>query len=98
MHAYVIVDPAFDGFGDLIFPLDSNFYAGDTLGNLTLTWYSHIDPKMTVRICNYFKNQVMSGNQIFYDIYIQRKKERIIPSLKILVCSSSVAIKAPLFL
>lgn len=71
----VIVDPAFDGFGDLIFPLDSNYYAGDTLGNLTLTWYSHIDPKMTVRICNYFKNQVMSGNQIFYDIYTEEERK-----------------------
>ena len=41
----VITDPAFGQFGRLLFPVDDWYYSGDTLGELQLTWYSHIDPQ-----------------------------------------------------
>ena len=40
----VINDPAFDGYGRLIFPVDTGYYSGNTLGELRLTWYNNIDP------------------------------------------------------
>ena len=36
----VINDPVFGGYGRLIFPVNTGYYSGDTLGNLRLTWYS----------------------------------------------------------
>ena len=54
----VINDPVFGNYGRLIFP--SRGYAScNTLGNLDLTWYSHIDPNKTVEIVNYMKSQVL---------------------------------------
>lgn len=52
----VISDPVLANFGRLIFPVDSGYYSGDTLGELRLTWYSNIDPNKTVEISNYMKN------------------------------------------
>ena len=49
----VISDPSFGDYGRLIFPADSGYYGGDTLGTLKLTWYSNIDPEKTVEIVNY---------------------------------------------
>lgn len=51
----VMHDPAFGDYGRLIFPVDDWYYSGDTLGNLHLTYYSNIDPDMTVEITNYMK-------------------------------------------
>lgn len=41
--ADVINDSAFGDYGRLIFPVNNGYYSGDTLGDLSLTWYSHID-------------------------------------------------------
>lgn len=38
----VISDPAFGSYGRLIFPVDSWYYSGDTLGDLQLTWYNNM--------------------------------------------------------
>ncbi|MBR1603068.1 MAG: alpha/beta hydrolase [Synergistaceae bacterium] len=65
----VINHPLFNNYGRLIFPLDANYYNGDTLGNLSLTWYSNIKPARTVEIINYMLAQVKQGNKIFYSIY-----------------------------
>lgn len=70
----VISDPVFGDYGRLIFPVDSGYYSGDTLGNLKLTWYSHIDPDKTVEITNYMKGHAESGDVIFYDIYTNEEK------------------------
>lgn len=67
-------DPAFGGYGQLIFPVDTGYYTGSTLGNLGLTWYNYIDPGKTVEICSYMKGQATAGNQIFYDIYTDEEK------------------------
>ncbi len=65
----VINDSAFGDYGRLIFPVDDGYYSGDTLGDLSLVWYSHIVPETTVEIANYFKSNAENGKQIFYPIY-----------------------------
>lgn len=73
--AEVISNPDFGTYGRLIFPADSGYYSGDTLGNLSLTWYSNMDPDKTVEIVNYMKDQAEAGERIFYDIYTQEEKK-----------------------
>ncbi len=70
----VINDPVFGNWGRMIFPVNRGYYSGSTLGNLSLTWYSHINVAHTVEICNYFKYQTLAGNQVFYDIYTEAEK------------------------
>lgn len=70
----VINDRIFGDYGRLIFPVDSGYYGGSTLGNLSLTWYNYIDSDKTVEICNYMRNQEENGNTIFYDIYTEAEK------------------------
>lgn len=67
-------DPVFEDYGRLIFPVDTGYYQGDTLGDLRLTWYSHIDPDKTVEIANYMKEHAEAGETIFYDIYTDEEK------------------------
>lgn len=71
----VCIDPAFDPYGRLIFPIDTGYYSGDTLGNLQLTWYNNIDPDKTVEIVNYLKDHASAGESVFYDIYTEEEKE-----------------------
>ena len=71
----VIRELSFGDYGRLIFPADSGYYSGDTLGTLTLTWYSNIDPEKTVEIANYMKDHAAMGETIFYDIYTDEEKE-----------------------
>lgn len=70
----VITDPAFGGYGRLIFPVDSGYYSGDTLGGLGLVWYNCIDLDKTVEICNYMKTHAQAGEPIFFDIYTEEEK------------------------
>ena len=70
----VINDEAFDGYGRLIFPVNSGYYSGDTLGNLRLTWYNYINADKTVEICNYLKERALSGEKVFYDIYSDEER------------------------
>lgn len=70
----VIADPVFGDYGRLIFPVDTGYYSGDTLGSLQLTWYSNIDPDKTVEITNYMKEHAGLGDTIFYDIYSEEEK------------------------
>ena len=65
----VINDPAFKGYGRFIFPLNENYYSGNTLGTLRLTWYSNIKPSRTADIVNYMKSESQAGKKIFYSIY-----------------------------
>ncbi len=67
-------DPAFGDYGHLLFPVDTGYMSGETLGDLHLTWYSGIDPDKTVEICNYMKSHTEAGETIFYDIYTDEEK------------------------
>lgn len=70
----VINDPVFGEYGRLIFPVNDVYYSGSTLGDLSLTWYSNIQPDTTVEISNYLRTQAESGNTVFYDIYTDEEK------------------------
>ena len=70
----VINYPSFGDYGRLLFPVNSGYYSGNTLKNLSLTWYSGINPNKTVEIVNYLKNKADSGEKIFYDIYTDEEK------------------------
>lgn len=71
----VISNPAFAGYGRLIFPVDAGYMSGSTLGNLGLTWYSNIRPEKTVEICNYLRSHADEGETVFYDIYTDAEKK-----------------------
>jgi enterochelin esterase-like enzyme/acetyl esterase/lipase len=66
-------DPAFEGFGELLFPVDRSVDPSMTLEQVTspsvYVWYSDLQPQETVDVLNYLKGQVLAGNQIFYRIY-----------------------------
>lgn len=70
----VISDPVFGDYGRLIFPVNSGYYSGNTLGELQLTWYNNIDPDKTVEITNYMRDHAEDGDTIFYDIYTEEEK------------------------
>ena len=70
----VINDPVFGDYGRLIFPVDSGYYGGSTLGNLSLAWYNYIDPDKTVEICNYMRDHAENGETFLYDIYTEGEK------------------------
>ncbi len=72
--ADVINDSSFGDYGRLIFPADTGYYSGDTLGELRLTWYNNISPDKTVEIVNYLKNHADAGETVFYDIYTEEEK------------------------
>lgn len=67
----VMADPAFGQYGRLLFPVQNGYWSGETLEQLRLTYYNHIDPQKTVEIVNYFKTQALAGETIFYPIYTE---------------------------
>lgn len=72
--AEIVNAPVFGDYGRLLFPVNTGYYSGDTLGSLKLTWYSCIDPDKTVEIANYMKDHAAAGDTIFYDIYTEEEK------------------------
>ena len=72
--ADVIDDPAFKGFGRLLFPVNTSYYSGVSLGDLRLTWYNGIDPDKTVEIVNTLKSRADAGQTVFYDIWTDAEK------------------------
>lgn len=70
----VIQNPVFEDYGRLLFPVEDWYYSGDTLGNLSLTWYNNIDPQETVEIVNYLYRHAQAGDTVFYDIYTPEEK------------------------
>lgn len=72
--ADVINDKIFGDYGRLIFPVESEYYSGDTLESLRLAWYNNINPDTTVEIVNHMKSSVLQGETIFYDIYTDEEK------------------------
>lgn len=72
--ADVMADPSFADFGRLIFPVNRDYWSGETLEELQLTWYNYINADKTVEIVNYMKTHADAGNRIFYDIYTDEEK------------------------
>lgn len=74
----VINNNSFKGFGNLIFPVDRNIPSNMTLESVgdIYIWYNYIDSDKTVEIVNYMKQEVDSGNKIFYDIYTEEEKRK----------------------
>lgn len=72
--ADVIADPVFEDYGRLLFPVDTGYYSGDRLDNLSLTWYGALDTEETVEIVNTLRSRAASGETIFYDIYTEDEK------------------------
>ena len=70
----VISDSVFKDYGRLIFPVDDWYVSGDTLGELSLTWYNNIDPDKTVEIANTLWQRANAGQTVFYDIYSDDEK------------------------
>lgn len=70
----VINDAALGTWGRLLFPVQTSYMSGTTLGNLDLTWYNNIDPNMTVEVCNYVRGRAVAGDTVFIDIYTDAEK------------------------
>lgn len=71
----VIQDVSFDDYGRLIFPMNEEYYKGETLGQLQLIWYNNIDSVKTVEIVNCLKERADAGESVFYDIYTGNEKK-----------------------
>lgn len=71
----IISDPGLGDWGRLLFPVNEGYYSGDTLGDLQLTWYSHINPQKTVEIVRYVAECAENGEQVFFDIYSEEEKQ-----------------------
>lgn len=72
--ADVMADPVFGDYGRLLFPVQDSYYSGETLGELHLTWYTHIDPDKSVEIVNSLQGRAAAGETVFYDIYTDEEK------------------------
>ena len=70
----VLNDPVLGDWGRLLFPAESSYYSGSTLGNLRLTWYGSLDVNKTLEITNYVRSHAAAGETVFYDIYTDDEK------------------------
>ena len=71
----VINEPLFGDFGRLLFPVNTEYYRGNKLKDLELTWYMKPNTDETVDIINTLKESAASGQKIFYDIYTKDEKK-----------------------
>ena len=74
----VINMPAFDGFGQFLFPSEASFYGEMTLDNIDilLPYHSHINTNTTVEVINTLLELSESGETLFYDIYTEEEKDK----------------------
>lgn len=74
----VMQNPAFAGFGHLIFPVDMRIDNALALKDVEeiLPWYSEVNPEKTISIVNEMKMRVKQGETIFYDIYTDEEKAK----------------------
>lgn len=72
----VVDDPAFEGYGRLIFPTNRSIEKSMTLSEVgsILPYYNYVNPDRTVEIVNYMKSKAEAGQQIFYGIYTDEEK------------------------
>ncbi|MBQ8706700.1 MAG: alpha/beta hydrolase [Succinivibrionaceae bacterium] len=67
--------PGFRPFGRLLLPLDRDYFRGNTLGDLSLAWYSNIRAETTMEVANYLKTHADQGERIFIDFYSPEEKK-----------------------
>lgn len=67
--------PMFGSYGRLLFPVENAYYSGDTLEELQLTYYSHIDPDETLEIVNTLRERAADGQTIFVAFWEQQMKK-----------------------
>ena len=72
----VMDNPAFAGYGRLLFPVDRTIPDDMTLEDVgdVLIWYNYINPDKTVEIVNSLGERAAAGDVVFYDIYTDEKK------------------------
>ncbi len=72
----VIDDPAFSGFGRLLFPTAFEIPERLPIKELyyILPAYHSINPENAAEVLNYLKDQSEDGKQVFYDIYTEEEK------------------------
>ena len=70
----IISNPSLGDWGRLLFPAIEGYWSGNTLGDLQLTWYSHINPQKTVEIVRYVTECAENGEQVLFDIYSDGRK------------------------
>ena len=66
-------DPVFKGKGRLLFPVDQGYMNGNTLGGISLAWYSFIDPDETVAVMNTLREEAQKGVPVILDIYTEEE-------------------------
>ena len=72
----VVSDPAFAGYGRLLFPLDRRFWSGDSLGEIGLAWYTELRPKNTVAVFNFLKEEAQGGVPVYTLLYSREEIEK----------------------
>lgn len=74
----VIEDPAFQGYGRLLFPVEQSIDKGMTLSQTDriMTWYNYVNVNRTVDIVNTLYTRAQNGEKIFYEIYTNAEKKQ----------------------
>ena len=67
----IMNDPDFEGYGDLIFPVNRSYWSGNTLNDLSYTWYGKMDPDKSAEIVNYMKDH---HDSVFLNIYSEEER------------------------
>ncbi|MBR5163753.1 MAG: alpha/beta hydrolase [Schwartzia sp.] len=70
----IIADPAFNGYGRLLFPLQRNYMQGASLETMNLSWYTNIRPEDFAAVVNHLWERASAGETVFYDVYAEEEK------------------------
>jgi hypothetical protein len=73
----IVNAPAFNGFGQFIFPMESSLSLSNmTLGNIQslLPYHTNIRIQSTIDVIRYLQDESLKGNRVFYDIYSDKEK------------------------
>lgn len=72
----VMNEPLLEDFGRLIFPVDDSYYAGSTLEDFRLKWYTHMNPEKSVEVVNRLFDDAFNKKQVFYSIWDEEAKKK----------------------
>ncbi|MBO4852134.1 MAG: alpha/beta hydrolase [Schwartzia sp.] len=70
----IIADPAFNGYGRLLFPIQRNYMQGASLETMNLSWYTNIRPEDFAAVVNHLWERASAGETVFYDVYAEEEK------------------------